>query len=337
MMKKMMLPLLALIVGVFPAMAAVAGSELVVYSGRSDKFIRPVMEAFEKQSGIKVTIHNAKSAELINKLRIEGKKTGADLFISNDAGGLQVAGKLGLLTKMPDEIVKPIAANYRAQDNSWVGLSARARVLVVNTNKSADTGFINSVFDLADPKLKGKVGLTNSSNGSFIAGVTVYQQAAGDKKTLAWLDGLAANSGGRYYNKHSKVVRDVALGKKSVGLVNHYYIYRHLDKHPDAPIKIQIPDQGKGGMGVAWNVAGAGIVAHSKKQDQAMKLMKFLVSRAGQKMFAELNREYPTRADVEAAAQIPANGSYKVADVSMAALGKERVSTITLIDKSDMQ
>jgi len=207
----------------------------------------------------------------------------------------------------------------------------------VNINKSADTDFIKSVFDLSSPKLQDKIGVTHSSNGSFIAGVTVYQQTAGDKKTLAWLDGLARNSGGHYYNKHSKVVRDVALGKKVVGLVNHYYIYRHLDKHPDAPIKILIPDQGEKGMGVAWNVAGAGIVKHSKKQAQAMKLVKYLISKQGQKMFAELNREYPTRADVDASSQVPANGSYKVTDINMSVLGKERMSTINLIDKSGMQ
>ncbi|NOY67331.1 MAG: extracellular solute-binding protein [Gammaproteobacteria bacterium] len=317
-------------------MAVQAADELVIYSGRSDKFVRPVVEAFEKKTGIKVIIHNAKSVELINKLNIESDKTKADLFLSNDAGSLQTASSMGLLSPIPEDHVKMIPSNYRAKDNSWIGLSARARVLVVNTKKADQLGFVKSVMDLADPRLKGRLGITHSSNGSFIAGVTVYQKKLGDKKILAWLKGLVSNSEGKVYNKHSKIVRDVALGKKDIGLVNHYYIYRHLDKKPDAPIRILIPDQGEKGMGVAWNVAGIGIVKHSSKKALAMKLVDFLVSVEGQKIFAEVNREYPTRKDVKAASQIPANGSYKVADVEMSELGKQRKATVELIDKAGM-
>ena len=244
---------------------ATAADELVVYSGRSDKFVRPVMKAFEQETGIKVTIHNAKSAELLNKLRVEGSRTQADLFLSNDAGSLQVGTNLGFFSKLPANLTQVIPANYKASDNSWVGLSARARVLVVNTSKAKELSFVKSVFDLADPRLKGKIGITHGANGSFIAGVTVYQKAVGDKKTLSWLEGLVSNSGGKVYNKHSKVVRDVALGKKWIGLVNHYYIFRHLDKKPNAPIKVLIPDQGEKGMGAAWNVAGIAMLKHSKK------------------------------------------------------------------------
>jgi len=317
--------------------AVQAAEELVVYSGRSDKFVRPVVQAFEKKTGIKVVIHNAKSVELINKLRIESEKTKADLFLSNDAGSLHVAAKAGFFINIPEANVKMIPANYRAKDNSWVGLSARARVLVVNKNKAKELGFVKSVLDLADPRLKGRLGITHSANGSFVAGVTVYQKVLGDNKTLTWLKGMAMNAEGKVYNKHSKVVRDVALGKKYIGLVNHYYIYRHLDKKPNAPIGILIPDQGENGMGVAWNVAGIGVIKHSKKQDLAMKLVDYLVSTEGQKIFAEVNREYPVRADVKAAKQVPANGSYKVADVEMSELGEKRTSTLGLIDKAGMQ
>jgi len=318
------------------SVAVQATDELVVYSGRSDKFVRPVIQAFEKKTGIKVIVHNAKSALLINKLKIEQSKTSADLFLSNDAGSLQVASNMQLLAKLPKETVVKIPANYRAQDNTWVGLSARARVLVVNKNKMNQLGFVKSVLDLADPRLKGRLGITHSANGSFIAGVTVYQKTIGDDKTLAWLEGLKRNSEGKVYNKHSKVVRDVALGKKDIGLVNHYYIYRHLDKNPDAPISILIPDQGEKGMGVAWNVAGIGVIKHSQKKALAMKFIDYLVSEEGQTIFAEVNREYPTRVGVAAAKQIPVSGSYKVADVEMSALGNGRVATIGLIDKAGM-
>jgi iron(III) transport system substrate-binding protein len=118
--------------------------------------------------------------------------------------------------------------------------------------------------------------------------------------------------------------------------VNHYYIYRHLDKHPEAPIRILLPDQGDKGMGVAWNVAGIAVSKYSKKSAAVEKLLAFLVSEKGQNMFARVNREYPVRPGVAASPEVPAAGSYKVADVPMAQLGKDRKQTIDLLEAVGM-
>jgi len=312
-----------------------ASESLVIYSGRSDKFVKPVIEEFTRQTGIHVTLHSGKSTALLNKLKVEGNRTDADLFLSNDAGTLQRGSDLGLFRFMGEKIISAVSPALRAPDNTWVGLSARARVLVVNTQGPwADKKL--SVFDLAKPEFKDKLGITNSTNGSYIAGVTVYMESAGKEKTRQWLEGMKANVDSKVFNKHSKIVKAVARGKKQVGLVNHYYIYRHLAKHPNAPIKIVLPDQGKNDIGVAWNVAGIAISKYSKKSDAAKKLVAFLISKAGQKQFAETNREYPTRKRVEAHADVPAAGSYKIANTPMAVLGKQRNETIDLIEKVGM-
>ena len=311
-----------------------AAEPLVIYSGRSDKFVKPVIEAFTRDTGVEVVLHSAKSTELLNKLRLEGDRTDADLFLSNDAGNLQKGSELGLFRPIPDAVASVIAPNLRAGDNSWVGLSARARVLVVNTTAD-ELDFVTSVFDLADPMLKGSLGITNSANESFIAGTTVYMLKAGKDDTADWLQGLKANAGDQVYAKHSKVVADVAAGRKTIGLVNHYYIYRHLAKHPDAPIEIRLPDQGEDQIGVAWNVAGIAVSKHSDNA-AAVKLVEYLLSEAGQKMFAEENSEYPARTGVPAASMVPPAGSYKVADVPMADLGKYRDATLDLLESIGM-
>lgn len=309
--------------------------ELIVYSGRKDKFIKPVIEKFTADTGIKVILHTAKSTALLNKLRVEGDRTVADLYISNDAGNLQKGSELGLFQRMDKKLVEHIPMNLRAADNSWVGLSARARVLVINNN-AKDIDFVKSVFDLADPRLKDRLAITDSSNGSFVAGVTVYMLKAGKKRTREWLQGMKANAGNKLFSKHSKIVKAVAQGKKDIGLVNHYYIYRHLAKHPDAPISILFPDQGEQGMGVAWNVAGIAITKHTKNKAMAEKLVAYLVSTAGQEQFAGANREYPVREGIKASAEVPAAGSYKIADVAMQALGQYRIETLDLLDAIGM-
>ncbi|MCF6212318.1 MAG: extracellular solute-binding protein [Gammaproteobacteria bacterium] len=319
----------------FSALPAAASEALVIYSGRSDKLVKPVIKAFTEQTGIPVILHAGKSTALLNKLKLEGAATSADLYLSNDAGNLQKGSDLGLFRPVSATLAAAIDRNYRASDNSWIGLSARARVLVVNT-QGEWANKLNSIFDLADPALKGKLAITNSSNGSYIAGVTVYMLAAGEEKTRQWLEGIKVNTEGKVFNKHSKIVKAVARGKKQVGLVNHYYIYRHLANDPDAPIRIVLPDQGSKDIGVAWNVAGIAISKHSKQRTQAEKLVAFLVSEVGQKMFAEINMEYPVRDGIPAAKQVPPAGSYKVADVPMAELGRQRDATLDLIEAVGM-
>ena len=320
------------LVGALAAPVVVAES-LVVYSGRSDKFVKPVMEAFTEKTGIEVVIHSGKSTELLNKLRVEGKRTEADLFLSNDAGNLQVGSELGLFMPINDKAVREIPANYRGEDNKWIGLSARARVLVVNSN--ADLDWVKGVFDLADPRLDGRLAITHSANESYIAGVTVYLEAAGDKAVKAWLKGMKSNVNSQVFDKHSKIVKAVASGEKDIGLVNHYYIYRYLDNEPDAPIEIVFPDQ-RDGMGVAWNVAGVAVSKYTDNKGAAVQLVRFLASPEGQRVFAEVNREYPTLPGVAAASEVPAAGSYKVADVPMGRLGSERNRTLDVIEAVGM-
>jgi len=308
---------------------------LTVFSGRKDKFIKPVVAEFTKETGIKVLLHSGSSTSLLNKLKLEGAKTDADLYISNDAGNLEKGREMGLFSPVSDATANSIPQNLRAADNSWIGLSARARVLVMNTNdKSVD--FVNSVFDLADPRLKGKIAITHSGNESYIAGVTVYMESVGNKKTADWLAGMKANANGEVFNKHSKIVKAVAQGKRSVGLVNHYYVYRHLKKNPNAPIKVVLPDQGKNQIGVAWNVAGIAITKGGKNKVAAERFIAFLASEKGQSLFAEVNSEYPTRDGVAAAAAVPKAGSYKVAPVAMPILGQKRNATLDLIETVGM-
>ncbi len=332
-MKRAMLALFAALTAFGQPLMA---EDLVIYSGRSDKFVKPVVKAFTEETGIKVVLHSAESTALLNKLRLEGARTSADLYISNDAGNLEKGSHYDIFALTPAEIFDRIPVNYRSDDGNWMGLSARARVLVVNTNSKL-ANKIDSVFDLAKPELKGRIGITNSANESFIAGVTVYMEKIGEEKTLNWLKGLRENSQGQVFAKHSRIVKAVAKGTIDVGLVNHYYIYRHLAKNPDAPIKIIVPDQGADQIGVAWNVAGVAMSKFTKNREAALAFLKFVTSEKGQRIFAEVNREYPTRAGVQAVAKLPAKKGMKVADVAMWNLGHWRDKTIDLIEKAAMQ
>lgn len=317
-----------------PAQEPVA-DPLVIYTGRADHFVRPLAERFTAETGIPVTLHAGSATELLNKLRIEGSRTGADLYLSNDAGTLQIGEDEDLFVQLPLLMIQAVPANYRGAANTWVGLSARARVLVVNTD-AAGVDDLDSVFDLADPRWRGRLGVTTSANESFIAGLSVYQALAGEERAEQWLRGVRRNAGREVYPRHGAVVADVAAGRRAAGLVNHYYVFRHLDEHPDAPLRMVVPDQGPGEMGVAWNVAGIAISKHSRNRAAAEGFVAFVLSEEGQRLFADANGEYPTREGVAADPRLPAADALDVADLPLGELAERRDAALDLIDKVGM-
>lgn len=307
--------------------------ELLVYSGRKEKFVKPLIEEFTRQTGINVKLVSGNSSSLLSRLSLEDSRTEVDLYISNDAGNLHRGSVFGLFRKLPAEVATSIPPEHRSVENDWVGLSGRLRVLVVN-NKSPFAGKVKSVFDMAKPEMKDRIGITKGSNESFIGGVTTYIGFAGKQKTSQWLSDIKVNAGDKIFKKHSKIVKAVADGKKDVGLVNHYYAYRHLKKHPEAPFKIVIPDQGSTDKsGVAWNIAGVAISRFTDNTEAAEKLVKFLTSKDGQKVFAQANQEYPTRIDVPAASHITPYKNFKLASTSIEELGSKREKTIWEIQR----
>jgi iron(III) transport system substrate-binding protein len=115
--------------------------------------------------------------------------------------------------------------------------------------------------------------------------------------------------------------------------VNHYYVNRHLAKSPSAPIAVFMPDQQEGGMGAIMNVAGIGITKSTKHLENAKLLVEFLVAQAGQKLFADLDKEYPLHPEVKADPALIDRKSFRAAQVPLTKLAELREPTLTLIEE----
>ena len=230
------------------------------------------------------------------------------------------------------EIERAIPSQFRASDNTWVGLSGRFWIVVYNrTMVKPDQ--VKSLLDLADPKWKDKIAIPNSGSEYLQAGVSVIRATYGEEKTKQFLQGLKTNADTQVYQKSSQIVDAVAKGQVALGIVNHYYIYRHLAAQPDAPIAALMPDQQEGGMGAIMNVAGVGIVKSTKHLDSAKFLVEFLVAQAGQKLFADLDKEYPLHPDVKADPALVDRKSFRAALVPLAKLAELREPTLALIEQ----
>ncbi len=312
---------------------ACAENSVVVYSGRAERLIKPALDQFQKTTGITVQLLTAGSTELVSRLRAERDRTPADVLITNEAGALELARRLQLLQPiLLPEIETTIPAAFRAPDNSWIGLSGRIWMIVYNTQK-INPSEINSLLDLAKPAWKGKLAIPTANSEYLQAGASMIWAAKGEKVSEEFLAGIRDNAGNEVYGKNRQIVAAVAKGKVAVGIVNHYYIFRHLAKHPTAPIAPLLTDQHEGEMGAIMNVAGIGLTAHAKHVPAANKLIAFLMSSAGQQMFSSINKEYPVNPSIKTDPVLPPSSSFRVSDIPLTRLATLREPIIQAIER----
>jgi iron(III) transport system substrate-binding protein len=317
----------------YPIVATPATEKLTLYSGRAERLIKPVLDEFTAKTGVQVDLLSSGTTELVNRLKAEGDRTQADLFITNDAGSLEQARVAGILRPLNmREVDRAIPPQFRAPDNAWIGLSGRFWIIVYNKTLVKPEE-LKSLLDLSDPKWKNRIAIPNAGSEYLQAGVSVIRATHGDAKTKQFLEGLKENAGGQVYQKSSQIVEAVSKGQASLGIVNHYYVYRHLAAQPSAPIAAFMPDQQDAGMGAIMNVAGIGIVKSTKHLETAKLLIEFLVAQAGQKLFADLDKEYPLHPDVKADPALVERKSFRAAQVPLTRLAELREPTLTLIEQ----
>lgn len=309
--------------------------ELVVYSGRKEPLIKPVIKAFEEETGIKVTLHSGGASELANQILEEANNPRADIIISNDAGTLEFLRLKDALRKNESEEIKKVGQNFRAEDGSWVGVSARSRVIMYNTDLLKLEDVPKSVYELTDLKWEGQVGVASSSNESLIGHITAIRKIKGDKFAEDFLRKLLANKP-VILKGHTEVRKAVGSGEIKLGLVNHYYY--HLEKNEGLPVGVVYPDQDtddKEGDGAMVNIAGAGIINGAKNLRAAQKFIDFLVSAKAQEMFAGINYEAPVISGVPIIEAKPLY-AFKQMDIPLSVLGEELQNTMDLLEKVGM-
>lgn len=274
--------------------AARQASPLVVYSGRDEALIGPLLQKLERSTGGKVEVRYGDSAELAAQLLEEGDKTQADLFLSQDAGALGALAGQGRLEPLPPESLDRVGQAYRAHDGTWVGLSGRARVIAYNPGKTAKAP--DSVRDLTRPEWRGKVGYapTNASFQAFVTGMRVLD---GDDATRKWLEDFKANDP-KVYEKNGAILDAVDSGEITLGLINHYYWFEKAAEVGAGKMTAKLHFPAKGDPGALVNVAGVGVVKGADQAAAARKAVDYLLSAEAQTYFADQTKEYPLAAGV---------------------------------------
>ena len=268
------------------ATAACGGDDspasLIVYSGRSESLVDPIIQQFSEATGIEVSVKYASTPEMAATLQEEGDKSPADVFFAQDPGGLGAVEEM--LATLPSSILDRVPEWARSPQGRWVGISGRARVVVYNTDRLTEADLPDDVRGFTDPAWKDRIGWppTNSSFQTMVTGMRVLW---GEEATRQWLLGIQANEPS-IYPKNTPTVAAAA------GFVNHYYLYRFLAEEGDSFAARNYHPR-SGGPEALVMVAGAGILESSENRENAEKFMEFMLSTVAQQYFAGQTFEYP--------------------------------------------
>ncbi|NNC92050.1 MAG: iron ABC transporter substrate-binding protein [Acidimicrobiia bacterium] len=306
---------------------------IVVYSGRTENLIGPLLEEFTAQTGIRVAVKYGGSDELALLISEEGDRSPADVFISQSPGTVGFLADAGRLAPLDPSVLDLVEPEFRNATGLWVGLSGRVRTLVYNTEVVDPASLPASVLDLTSAPFRGRVGVA-PANGSFQDFVTAMRELQGDPATLAWLEGLEANDARTYVN-NTAIVQAVGRGEVAFGLVNHYYNLRVQAEDPGAAsANFYFPD---GDIGSLLIVTAAGVLDSSDNPGDAARLIAFLLGESAQAFFSQETLEYPLASGVPASDELPPLAALNVATYDFDRLGGGLGRTKELIDESGLE
>ena len=313
-------------------------AEINIYSHRQPFLINPFLEAFTQETGIKTNVVYATKG-LAQRLRAEGKNSPADLILTVDIGRLYIYEDLDLLSEVSSPILDDNIPNHlKSERNTWFALSKRSRIIATSKERLKKDDILR-VEDLADPKWKGKICSRPGShvyNRALMASIIAEY---GLKKAEDWAAGLVSNLARRPQGNDRAQVKGIFEGLCDIAIINNYYFGKL--KYSEDPIqrkwaksmRLTFPNQGEGDRGAHINISGGGIAKYSKNKKAAQKLLEFLSGEKSQKMYSEINFEYPVNIKVQPSEELISWGSFREDKISVEKIAQLSIEAQKIIDK----
>ncbi|MDX2078034.1 MAG: extracellular solute-binding protein [bacterium] len=301
-------------IAIMPATAQNKGV-VNVYSTRHYGATEAPFIAFTEATGIEVRVSQGSNQALLDRLRAEGDRTVADVFMTVDAGTLGIAADEGLLQPIvSDVLTENIPAEFRDADMRWVGLSERVRGFVYNP-EVVDVSELSTYEALGDPKWAGRLCLRPGAHIYTISLTSSLIYHLGEEEAEAVVAGWVANNP-TYIDSDTRIIESVLAGQCDLGVVNQYYLARLINETPDYPLKFFFPNQGEEERGAFFNLSGAGITTAALNYDNSVLFLEYLSTLEnqtyGEVSFPTTNFEYPVHLEAEAHPILEAFGEFQL-------------------------
>jgi iron(III) transport system substrate-binding protein len=319
------------------AAGAAQASEVNVYSARQSHLIKPVFDLFTRETGIRVNVLTAKEAQLLERLKSEGRDGPADILLTTDVAHLHNARVASVLQPVSSPVLeRNVPARFRDPRGYWFGLSARARVVFYARDRVKPSE-LSTYADLADPRWKGRICVRSSSSTYNQTLLAALIAALGHENAEKWAAGVVANMARKPQGGDRDQIHAVAAGACDLAIANTYYYgglltsKKQADRDAAARVGLFWPDQD--GRGAHMNIAGAGVTVSAKNRANAVKLLEFLSGTEAQRLFARANHEFPVRPGAGLSPVVADWGDFKAEAINVATLGENKAEAVKIFDR----
>ncbi|MCF7519930.1 Fe(3+) ABC transporter substrate-binding protein [Pseudoalteromonas sp. L21] len=305
-----------------------------IYSFRQPFLIKPILDDFTKQTGIKTNVVFAKKG-LIERVKREGKHSKADLVLTSNFSALIQLEDLNLTQKIQSDVVSAnVPSTFRDSDGQWVALTKRVRNVYSSKERVGALPEL-TYEDLADPKYKGKLCTRSGKhpyNLGLVASMIAHHGEAGAKQ---WLEGVKANLARKPQGNDRAQVKAVKEGLCDIALGNSYYFGKMMQDEQQKSwaeaVHINFPNQTNRGSHI--NVSGVVMTKYAKNPENALKLIEYMTDNKAQNMYASVNMEYPVKNGVELSEMVASWGEFKEDSLPLDEISKYRPAALKLIDE----
>jgi iron(III) transport system substrate-binding protein len=272
--------------------------EVVVYTSVDQVFAEPILNDFERETGIKVKAvfdtEETKSTGVLNRLIAEANNPQCDVFWSGDPVRANVLKQRGISQPFSPKAAQTIPPHFIDNDQHWTGFSSRARVLIYNTNLLPPDRVPTSIFDLTKEEYRGKVTIANPLFGTTSFHLAAIFAELGDEEAKKWLNDLKANNV-VIATSNGDVKKRVSTGEVWCGLTDTDDANEAMKE--GAPVNIVF--LGQEGIGALIIPNTVSLIKDSPNPDHAKRLVDYLISRESQVKLARSSAQMPLSKGVE--------------------------------------
>lgn len=317
------------------AAGTAAAADVNIYTSRQPALIQPLLDAFTKETGLSTAAIFIDKG-LQERIAAEGANSPADVIMTVDVGNLDAAKKAGIVQPLTNETLeKNIPAEFRDTDKEWFGLTARGRVIYASKDRVKETAI--TYEELADPKWKGKLCTRSGQHQYNVALIAAYIAHHGEEAARTWLTGVRDNLARKPEGGDRDQAKAIAAGECDVALGNTYYVglMQTNEKEPAQKdwakaINVVMPTFDNGRTHV--NISGIALAKNAPNKENAIKLMEYLSGDEAQRIYSEINYEYPLEPGIAVSDAVKAFGDLKPDTLPLAEIAKFRTKASELVD-----
>lgn len=294
---------------------------LGVYASGNGDELRPLFDAFEAETGLRIQLVTGDYPELIEKASGSGSSPHADILLLRSFTELWLAAERDVFRpSVSPQIAANVAPAFRDPESRWFAVSSYPRVLVFNAElvSATERALLQSYGSLAESAWRQKLCLSSSNVPGNAALVAHLIQRHGEREAELLVRGFKANTTLAEFDSDRDLIDAIANGRCAIGIAALNEVARARSLRRDLPLDVilfEAPDA------LLLDVSGVGIGRHADNPDGAAEFLAWLSTPSPNALHASLSFEFPVNRDAPLSVALRPFARAGTGNTTAAALG----------------